>query len=342
MTDEQMGPRDPLMRPGGEGLVRTLPVLGVRADFQVDDPALLEIVDAWFGAWASLPEGPGLRQARTVRVGVHRHDDHPGDRGRPEVRYRMPDPDTLLLGTPGSVGMADRRRGTAGVYATDSLLAEADHFGYGVLSAVTLFLVTAVDRFPVHAAALRGAGGAGVLLHGPSGSGKSTLCAVAARRGLRVVAEDVVYVQLAPELRVWGLPGPIHVPADSLRFLPGTTPAGRRIRAGGREKMVLHPPASDPVPPTLTRPPAVCLVERSPGPAVLEAVAPGDVLQAIGEPREPGFDLSAGRMGPVAAALVAGGAWRLRTGSDPHAAVDLLEGLLAGSTSATASRRSPR
>jgi hypothetical protein len=305
-----------------------LPVLGVPVAFEVAHPALIEPVERTFGIWRTLSDRPGLRQNRDVRIQLFFDEDHAGDRDRAKVRYHLPRPDLLLVRTPGSTGVADRLRDKGVLYATPSLVSETDHFSYSVLSALTLFLVTSQDRIPVHAAALVGPSGRGLLLHGPSGAGKSTLCVAAHRAGYRVLAEDVVYVQVEPDAQVWGAPGPAHVPPGSLDFFPGLVATGRRIRAGGREKVVvpLRGPQENIEP--MVRAPVVVLLEPSTGAPQFTEASSEDIAEAVGSPREPGFDLTRGAMDPVVNLLAAEGAWRLRVGSDPDAAVQALKPLL--------------
>jgi hypothetical protein len=72
----------------------------------------------------------------------------------------------------------------------------------------------------------------------------------------------------------------------------------------------------------------VCLIERAPGQASqIEPAQPAAVLAALGNPQEPGFDLLRAQAPAAAAALAAGGAYRLRVGSDLASAVALLEHL---------------
>jgi adenylate kinase family enzyme len=64
----------------------------------------------------------------------------------------------------------------------------------------------------LHAAAID-VGGRALVLSGPSGAGKTTLTLALAKRGHRVLTEEVVLIQRTGV--VFGLARPIHVPADS-------------------------------------------------------------------------------------------------------------------------------
>jgi HPr kinase/phosphorylase len=76
----------------------------------------------------------------------------------------------------------------------------------------------------LHAAALD-VGGRALVLCGASGAGKTTLTLALAARGLRLLTEEVVWIDKAGVVR--GLPRPIHVPAGS--------PQRERIPAGWQQ-----------------------------------------------------------------------------------------------------------
>src|SRR5207247_887165 len=86
---------------------------------------------------------------------------------------RMPDADRVIVHTPGSLGIADTRRQEATAYITPALLADRAQVQYSMIEGLTLVLVTACDRYPVHAAAIARGGGA-LLLAGPPGTGERT------------------------------------------------------------------------------------------------------------------------------------------------------------------------
>ncbi len=72
----------------------------------------------------------------------------------------------------------------------------------------------------VHASAV-GDGERGLLFSGPSQSGKSTLAYACARRGFRVVTDDVVYLRTeSGSLTAWGRPWRLRFLHDSVRFFP--------------------------------------------------------------------------------------------------------------------------
>ena len=183
-----------------------------------------------------------------------------------------------------------------------------------VTDTLLLFLLTRSGRAPVHAAGVL-IGGTAVVLAGPSGTGKSTLSLAAMARGLRILSDDTVYIQLQPSLRIWGFPRPVHVfPADAPRFT-----AGSRLRAGKLKAAVALPP--HPGPPVADHA-ALVLLER--GDAVrLEPIERSIAIQVLSR-LEPGFDLLAEESAAAVAALARAGAWRLTLSRDPAEAIEVL------------------
>lgn len=330
MTDPRAGRHD-----GGDPLHRTatfvedleLPVLGVPTRFLASHEALAGAVRATFGAWEVLRSRPGILAPARVRVRLMLHEAG-GDGPGAEVRYRMPEPDRLIVTTPGSVGVTDLARGEVVAYVTPELVADEAHFRHAVLSALTLAAVTVHDRIPIHAAAVA-RGDHALLLHGPSGVGKSSLVLAAAQRGLGVLSEDVAYAQLREGPRIWGMPGPVHVTHDALRFFPDITPLRQVVRTAGVRKLAVAPDPRAGDPPLLAHRVGICLLERSEGPPVLRTGSVDQVRMLFSGARESGFDLYATQAGGAAAFVSALGAWHLRIGSDPRAAASLLADLLS-------------
>jgi hypothetical protein len=211
-------------------------------------------------------------------------------------------------------GWADARTLNAVCKIPRALAKRPGRLAGEVIDTLLLFLLCRSGRIPLHAAGVMG-GGTAVLLAGPSGAGKSTLSLAAMARGLRILSDDTVYIQMLPRLRIWGLPRPVHVfPADAPRFIEGT-----RLRAGRLKAAVAVPPW--PGPPVADQA-AVVLLAR--GDRVrLEPVEPAVAAAALSR-LEPGFDLLAQESAEAIAAVTANGGWRLTLTRDPRAAIDAL------------------
>lgn len=205
--------------------------------------------------------------------------------------------------------------GRARLAVHPDLLEEEHALRDEALGTLLLFLLTRNGRTPLHAAGVVMRDLA-VLLLGPSGAGKSCLALAAARRGLQLLSDDTVYVQLQPELRVWAIPHAIHL-------LPGDAPEGTggalRLRNGRLKHAV---PAGACERATAARSAALCLLARGPD-ARLERIGP-DEVRAAAEALEPGFDLLRTDIEAALARLGPSGGWRLTLSADPAEAIDLL------------------
>jgi hypothetical protein len=307
--------------------VATIPVLGIPVRFGSNAAGVIEIADQAFGAWRALDSVPsmiadgGVDIRLVVEAGAEAAADHA------PIRYRMPDDDRTIITTAGSTALTDPARARADAWVTDTLVADAAHFRYGVLEALTLALLTHSDRMPLHAAALVREGRA-VLLAGASGVGKSTLAWTAARAGWPILAEDVVYVQTRPALRVWGLPGHLHLPPDVAMRYPElhSTPAVRL--ANGKTKVAIDAAALGALPALpLSDDVIVCVLTRAGGGPALERLPAAEAARLL-ESDESGFDVFSDRIRPALTGLTRGGGWRLNLGDDPVAALPLIERVL--------------
>jgi len=301
--------------------VMELPVLGIPVRFESNSAAALAVVEEAFGIWRGLRTSPGLIAPLGVRVRSHA-----------PVTCRMPDADRVILHTPGSVGIADSRRQEATAYITPALLADRAHVQHSMIEGLTLVLVTACDRYPVHAAAIA-RGGVALLLAGPPGTGKSTLAYQAHRRGLRVLSDDAVYVQLDPELRVWGLPGRVRLLTTAVTHFPELAGRSPTFLANGNEKLVVQCPGewpAAPAPAPVATRARVCLLERTGGSTtVSKAPASSSEVQAF---LTDGIGLSRARFGAsldeALRRLAGAGGWRVSLSANPADAMPMFDDML--------------
>lgn len=306
-----------------------LPLLGVPVAYSSNSPAVIALAARVFRPWLELE--PGLAAAGApARVAVVVHPLGPGDPPAPPAGrfvFRAHG-DIFLAAAGGSLLTAHMAHGQALAFLTPAMAADEENLRHSVLECLGFLLVNYRDRTPVHAAGLVRNGRA-VLLVGESGAGKSTLCYACVRAGFALLAEDTVCVSLGGGPRVWGHPGPIHLLPDAPRLFPELAGREPRVRANGKLKLAVPP--ADVGPGRLATHAAtasLCFLSRGPGQASrLEPLDPAQAARALADPREPGFDLLRDRAPAAAAALAAGGAYRLHMGADPLSAVALLEHL---------------
>lgn len=306
-----------------------IPVLGIPVRYESDALSLLEEAEAYFGVWRALEGAPEMLSPVGVTVRLVQQDGDEGPEACPTINYELPWRERLIVSTPGSLGIADGRRAEAVALITPALLESRDHFRYGVLEALTLFLVTYRDRQPLHAAALM-RGATALLVAGPTGVGKSTLTYAGVRAGLKMLAEDAVFLQRRPKLRVWGMPGSIHLLADARSHFPELADRVPSLRANGKEKIAvdLRETGRLPALPVVERA-GICLLARGAGGPRLEKLAPAEAEAALVGKLEPGFDLFAATIGAAVRQLVGqGGCWRLTLASSPDRAVPFLGSML--------------
>jgi hypothetical protein len=292
-------------------------------------PELIEAFEETLGPWGVPPGRSDLISAERVRGALVLSDESEGPAPDPPVRYRIARPDRLVISTPGSVAVSDAARREFTGTVTRELVSSGAYFRGKVLEAMVLAVVTWLDRQPLHASAVVRDGTA-LLLHGPSGTGKSTLAYAAARAGLSVLSEDTVFVQLDPQLRIWGVPNALHLPPDARRYFPELDGQPARLLPTGKHKVALRlaelgaANASSAVERA-----GICVMDRSAGGvAGYVPMNPAQLEAALVRSREPGFDLFDHARGDLARALCAGGAWRLTLADPPQDTIPLLHELL--------------
>ena len=214
---------DLLADPFGERLQmlvrKRLYVLGGRFLFESNSRELLRLVDS---AYAGLPRHRLSASAPDLTVRLLLRPTNPRRR-----RARAEPPPLQMLSGAGYLGGATDASNFVVVSPSErtALLALSPpllHFPYHTryeFIEFTVFTLAARTQglVSLHAACV-GRGGRGILLMGESGAGKSTVTLQCLLRGFEILAEDSVFI--APrKLLATGVANFLHVRSDSLRWL---------------------------------------------------------------------------------------------------------------------------
>jgi hypothetical protein len=279
---------------------------GIRTTFIADDPRLLA------AAVAACPDSPSQMHEPGNAIEIRLETA-----SIPSSNLSCPiEVEGSRIGVAGSDfdGRADAESKSGLCQVSSRLILDPGALADELLDPILLFLLARSGRTPIHAAGIM-IDDRAVLLTAPSGSGKSSLAHAAMRRGLAVLSDDTVYIQLEPQFRVWGLPRPVHLlPKDAP---PGEHPC--RVRAGRTKAVVRLPP--DKVHDVAGRA-IVIILERGDRPAL--AAVSAEEAQAELARLEPGFDLLPEQSALAAQRLTREGAFKLTLASDPADAIDLL------------------
>jgi hypothetical protein len=301
-------------------------ILGIPVTFETDAAEILEAIRAAYDPAdilsASPPNGPRVRLVATA-------DLEAASIGEP-VSVNLPEWHRLVVRWGGGEARADAIRGEAFARVRRGV-ADAEGFRESVLDHLALFLVTNLDRHPLHAAGIE-RGGKAVLLIGSSGLGKSSLTYAAMRAGWRVLADDAVYVQRAPHRRIWGMPRRIHLPAEAVRHFPELEGARPVRRPDGRRKIAVDIAASSRAPVPWSGEVGLCLLSRSSAQPLPERLSPADAVTEMRATLHGGFGRFAESLDECVASLAgAGTCWRLPVTAAPAELARRLEVLVRDS-----------
>jgi hypothetical protein len=297
--------RDLLLRDAPLAYVIDVPVLGIETRFASNSRFVINLVEETFGGWSIVRDGEHATETRAVvRIIVF---DAAASSG---IRHVALDAERVIGFSSGSVGLSDPARGESVIYATCAVVADREQFRATMLEAMTMALLSAFDRHPLHAAAIA-CDGRAILLAGPSGSGKSTLAHFAHGAGFDVLSEDTVWIQLEPTLRVWGWPG-------FARLFTGETNEKSRVPLANTQRPACY----------AARDAVICLLDRAES-AGLERVDSNEIFSALTTSLAPGFDRFPERDEAVARRLANGGGWRLTLSRNPTDALPLLTRMLS-------------
>jgi hypothetical protein len=311
-----------------------IPVLGIPTRFESNAPSVIEIAHEGFGRWSEVLSDTPLCDAGPVLVRIVLDatiDEVLGAGTHRRLVYRMPDAHRLLLAGPGVIGVADATRLQSYAWVAPPVVSDREHFRYSVLEALANFHLSVLDRQPLHAACVE-RDGLAVLLVGPAGVGKSTLTYTAAREGCRIVAEDIVWLQLRDTFAIWGLAARLHLPPDSARFFPELRALRPMVQSSGEEKLVVPVEPQRAARNGRVASAAVCLLGRSDRRSARLARATSEEIATALGTFETGFDLFRGTIGPAIERLSRRPGWRLLLTDDPRDAIPELHRLFGALT----------
>ena len=259
--------------------------------------------------WEGSPDGsPAMRVRIEVSAALS---------GTSDAQIRCNGQRLTICGA-GVSACAEVEHGFADCVISREYLADPVVLRQEVLEPLVLMLLTRRDRTPVHASAFV-IDGLAILLAGRTGAGKSCLARAADSLGFQVLAEDTVFVQLAPLFKVRGWPAAAHL-------LPRDAPdaAGPTRLRGGKVKHVVPLRSASRAAIACERA-VLCLLSSPPRDSAptLVRISAAAVEERLW-PLDEGFDLLPGPIAKAVATLSAGGAWDLSLSADPAEAVRLL------------------
>ena len=274
---------------------------------ETDRPELLGAVADTCRGW----EGAADAGARFLRLTL-RLGRCPSGTGEPDIQV---DVQRLRVRGSGVDAWADAASGCAECVISEDYLIAGEAFRQEVLDPLILFLLTRSGRTPIHASGFM-TGELAVLLAGPSGTGKSCLAFAAQKAGFKLLSDDAIYLQSQPELRIWGIPRPIHLfPEDA----PAESGNVVRVRNGKLKHSVPMRAGCESI---TARRAILCILV--PGTQVsLQPISQEEAMRAQGR-FEAGFDLLQADIEDALELLSRNGAWRLTLSSDPAEAISLL------------------
>jgi hypothetical protein len=278
--------------------------LGIPTLIIADDPQLIAAAGAAYAYWSV--EAPHSEPRIELRLEIG--NASPSANVSFDIRVEG---SRLQLECKGAEGTADAAELKARATVTHALANDAARFTE-VIDTLLLFLVARDGRTPVHASGFM-LGDRAILLAGPSGSGKSTLALAASRRGLRILSDDMIFVQREPSFAIWGFPRPMHL-------FPEDAPPGEHRRRWRNEKLKAAVPLESPA--LKAERSILMLLDHGKAPAIREMPATDAIEQLMR--LEAGFDLLENDSRAALETLASTGAWHLTLTDDPNAAIDLI------------------
>ena len=280
--------------------------LGIPTLIIADDPQLIAAADAAYAYWSV--EAP--RSEPRIKLRLEIGDASPSADVSLDIRVEG---SCLQLKSAEAEGVADAAALTARASVTRGLVNDPARF-IEVIDTLLLFLLARDGRIPVHASGFM-LGELAILLAGPSGSGKSTLALAAAKRGLPILSDDMLFVQLEPTFVLWGFPRPMHL------FLEDAPPGDHRRRLRNDKLKAAVPLEA----PALKAEKSILILPNRGKALGIQQMPTAKAIEHLMQ-LDAGFDLLENDSRAALEALASTGAWQLTLTNDPNAAIDLIIG----------------
>ncbi len=214
----QIAVQDPLGRATRADCTAEFSPLGIRLRLETNSPEILDVARGAFGRYA--PPTPGAARF-TIRLLADKAITEappwpaPVFRGQGDYFY-------ISVGTRNTV-VADLRQRYAFGFVAPDLVKDRSLLQSTFLECLVFTMTThgaGSTHTYVHASAVA-RGDAGLVFSGPREAGKTTLAYACARRGFKVVTDDVVYLNEGSEgLIAWGKPWHLRFLRDGASLFP--------------------------------------------------------------------------------------------------------------------------
>ncbi len=239
--------------------------------------------------------------------------------------------------------ITDTIGGRAAGWVSDAVADAADLVRVAFVEGPGLSMLARARAYTAIHAACVVRDGIGLVIQASAGTGKSTLAIAAARRGIGVLAEDVVFLRRgADHVELWGAPWVHRLLPDAPRWFPELAGRAPVRQPNGEHKIPLEVDTLGPglAVPTATPGPVVLLARGTGGPTRLEPLTGPEAAAAfeVHWPWDGGWTEVHER---AVRDLLAGGVVRLHMNGAPDEAVDLLERVFEEHRATSAAGRAP-
>ncbi len=279
MSQGLIAARDPLGRSVPADLVAECAPLGITLRFETNS---LKLLDGFRSSFEQYGTTRGLPHF-TIRLVV----DHSFTQSPPWPDMVVRGHQDFLYITAGTqnTAFADLSRRYAFGFLAPEMAEDSAYLRRNFIECLFFAMVThgtGATHTYVHASAVAG-GNQGLVFSGPSESGKTTLAYACARRGFKIVTDDVLYLRRNQNcLTAWGKPWRCRFLSDCVRFFPEFGRRPGEIRSAEAEITEIE--VEDHLPggtQAQCQPKALFFLDRHHGPIECEPLKPDKAVQLL-------------------------------------------------------------